>query len=130
MTRRTTKKSTAPKSPAAQAVQQISADLVSDGSMVFVPFSKFLPRGQTLLEGVTLRKPGAPELRGLQMMSLIQMDVVQLETLLPRISMPPLHKGDFAPGPDSIEISDLFAMGAEVANFLLSPPKSSGSPAT
>lgn len=125
MTRRSPKKS-----PSAQAVQQISADQVSDGSMVFVPFSKFLPRGDTLLKGVTVRKPGAPEMRGLQMMSLIQMDVVQLETLLPRITMPPLHKGDFAPGPNMIDSSDLFMLGAEVANFLLSPPKSSGSPAT
>lgn len=129
MTRRSPKKS--PQKPAAaQAVQQISADQVLDGSMVHVPLSKPLPRGATQINGVTLRKPGAPEMRGLQMMSLIQMDVVQLETLLPRISMPPLHKGDFAPGPDSIEISDLFALGAEVANFLLSPPSSKGSPAT
>ena len=119
-----------PKTPAAQAVQQIPTDQVSDGSMVFVPFSKPLPRGATQINGVTLRKPGAPELRGLQMMSLIQMDVVQLETLLPRITIPPLHKGDFAPGPDSVEVSDLFAMGAEVANFLLSPPSSNGSAAT
>ena len=74
-----------------------------------------IKRGETEITEVTVRRPGAPEMRGLAMLPLINMDVTALSTLLPRITMPPLHAGDIA----ALDPADLFNLGAEVSYFLL-----------
>jgi hypothetical protein len=62
---------------------------------------------------IHVRKPGSGELRGLQLQSLFQLDVLQLESLAPRITTPMIHKGA------TMDPADLMQFGAEVLDFLL-----------
>ncbi len=62
---------------------------------------------------VTVRKPGSGELRGLTLMGLSQLDVIQLATLAPRITMPVIAKGAV------MDPADLMQLGGEVMDFLL-----------
>jgi hypothetical protein len=72
-------------------------------------------RGQTKITSITLRKPQAGELRGVNLMSLAQMDVASLQTVIPRISNPILTTQDVA----SLEPCELMEIGLEVASFLM-----------
>lgn len=83
-----------------------------------------LTRGETQINEVTVRRPGAPEMRGLAMLPLLNMDVTALGTLLPRITIPPLHAADIA----ALDPADLFNLGAEVTNFLLGKRTEDNSP--
>ncbi len=64
---------------------------------------------------VRVRKPNSGELRGLTLMALSQLDYGALETLLPRITSPILHKADIA----KLDPADLMQLGGEVMDFLL-----------
>jgi hypothetical protein len=64
---------------------------------------------------VRVRKPNSGELRGLTLMALSQLDYGALETLLPRITTPILHKADIA----KLDPADLMQLGGEVMDFLL-----------
>ncbi len=64
---------------------------------------------------VQVRKPNSGELRGLTLMALSQLDYGALETLLPRITIPILHKADIA----RLDLADLMQLGGEVMDFLL-----------
>lgn len=62
---------------------------------------------------IAIREPGSGEMRGLGLTPLIQGDVASLESLLPRITLPPLPKGF------TMKPSDLFQAHIEVLDFLL-----------
>jgi len=64
---------------------------------------------------VTLRRPNAGALRGLQLAALLQMDVLSLHTILPRITEPMIHKQEAV----QLDPADLVALGTEVVNFLV-----------
>lgn len=64
---------------------------------------------------VTLRKPTAGELRGVQLGALLQMEVGALLTVLPRITQPSLTVQELA----AMDPADLLQIGVEVAGFLL-----------
>ena len=64
---------------------------------------------------VQIRTPTAGELRGVTLMALSQLDYGALETVLPRITMPILHKADIA----RLAPSDFMQLGGEVMDFLL-----------
>jgi hypothetical protein len=72
-------------------------------------------RGEDTITEIKIRKPGAGELRGLTLMALSQLDYSTLETLLPRITMPMLHKHEVA----KLDPADLMQLGGEVMDFLL-----------
>lgn len=74
--------------------------------------------GETQITSVELRKPMAGELRGITMSALTASDYAALETLLPRITTPTLHKAMIA----TMDPADLLQMAGEVVGFLL--PKS------
>jgi len=74
-----------------------------------------IQRGSETVTAVTLRKPAAGELRGCNLTDLLQMDVAALQTVLPRITTPPLTKVDVA----GMDPADLLQLGTEVAGFLL-----------
>lgn len=74
-----------------------------------------LTRGNQTISKVRLRKPSSGELRGVSLVALLQMDVVALQTVLPRITVPTLTK----PEVSALEPSDLLQLGTEVSNFLL-----------
>ena len=67
------------------------------------------------ITGVTLRKPTAGELRGVQLGALLQMEVSALLTVLPRITQPSLTAPELA----AMDPADLLQIGTEVAGFLL-----------
>jgi hypothetical protein len=74
-----------------------------------------IPRGDTQITDITLRKPKAGELRGLNLNDILNMDVNSLTVLLPRISSPMLTKDEAR----QLEPEDLLLLGGAVANFLL-----------
>lgn len=72
-------------------------------------------RGNNNITQVTLRKPMAGELRGVSLAELLQMKVDALQTVLPRITNPVLHKQDMA----NLDPADLVNLGSKVVGFLL-----------
>lgn len=74
-----------------------------------------IKRGSLTIDKVTLRKPTAGELRGVSLAELLQMKVDALQTVLPRITTPMLHKQDMA----SLDPADLVNLGTVVVGFLL-----------
>ena len=74
-----------------------------------------IKRGNGEITEVTLRKPNSGELRGVSLAELLQMKVDALQTVLPRITTPILHKQDMA----TLDPADLVNMGTVVVGFLL-----------
>ena len=74
-----------------------------------------IKRGNGEITEVTLRKPNSGELRGVSLAELLQMKVDALQTVLPRITNPILHKQDMA----TLDPADLVNMGTVVVGFLL-----------
>ena len=74
-----------------------------------------IKRGSLTIDKVTLRKPTSGELRGVSLTELLQMKVDALQTVLPRITNPILHKQDMA----TLDPADLVNMGTVVVGFLL-----------
>ena len=74
-----------------------------------------IKRGNSEITEVTLRKPNSGELRGVSLAELLQMKVDALQTVLPRITNPILHKQDMA----TLDPADLVNMGTVVVGFLL-----------
>ena len=86
-----------------------------------------LPRGEQQITQIQLRKPNSGELRGLNLVSLMQLDVTTLITLLPRISSPSLTPVEAA----ALAPEDLMQIGAEVMGFFMTAQEKailSGSP--
>jgi hypothetical protein len=74
-----------------------------------------IKRGTTEINRITLRKPASGELRGVQLVELLNMDVASLIKVIPRISSPAVT-GPEAAGMDP---ADLLAIGSKIAGFLL-----------
>ena len=91
------------------------ADAVAQRDPNTVPLDTPIKRGNTFITEVTLRKPNAGELRGVSLAELLQMKVDALQTVLPRITNPMLHKQDMA----TLDPADLVNMGTVVVGFLL-----------
>ncbi|WP_218644495.1 phage tail assembly protein [Thiomicrorhabdus cannonii] len=70
------------------------------------------------VDKVTLRKPMAGELRGLNMLDLVRMDVTAIGTVLPRISDPLISADDFS----TLECENLMELASEVAGFFTGNP--------
>lgn len=69
--------------------------------------------GQTI-DRITLRKPAAGELRGLSLVSVLNMEVDSIAALLPRISSPTVHRPEVL----AMDPADILAAGIVVAGFL------------
>lgn len=74
-----------------------------------------IKRGDQTITAISLRKPNAGELRGLNLTDLLQMDVSALQRVLPRISSPSLTEVDVS----GMDPADLLQCGSVVAGFLL-----------
>ncbi|RHW21703.1 phage tail assembly protein [Pseudomonas jilinensis] len=73
-----------------------------------------IKRGETKITEVKLRKPASGELRGLNLVNLMNGDVDSLIKVLPRISEPTLTEQDV----QQMEPCDLVQLGDTVAVFL------------
>jgi hypothetical protein len=74
-----------------------------------------ITRGKTMIDTLTLRKPQAGELRGVQLVELLNMDVATLIKILPRLTSP----GITAPEAAGMDPADLLACGSKISGFLL-----------
>ncbi|KQN29695.1 phage tail assembly protein [Sphingomonas sp. Leaf38] len=90
-------------------------DLNGSTSLRTITFDTPLQNGEQTIDSVVVRKPAAGELRGTTMMALSQLDYTALETLLPRITTPVLHKQMIA----RLDPADFMQLGGEVMDFLL-----------
>lgn len=72
-------------------------------------------RGKNTIDTLTLRKPQSGELRGVQLIELLNMDVATLIKILPRITSP----GITAPEAAGMDPADLLACGSKISAFLL-----------
>lgn len=83
-----------------------------------VPLEEPIVRGEQKFEEVTVRRPMAPDLLGLSMRDIMDLDAATMFALLPRITTPALIESELA----VMATADLFALSVEASNFLL--PKS------
>lgn len=72
-------------------------------------------RGEQVIEKITLRKPKAGELRGLNLQQLISVDVATILQLLPRISEPVLIESEC----NGLDPSDLTEIGGAIRGFFM-----------
>ncbi|WP_310631578.1 phage tail assembly protein [Paraburkholderia sp.] len=71
-------------------------------------------RGKQTISEITLRKPRSGELRGVSLQDLVNLDVIALSKVLPRISSPTLTEHDVA----QLDPADLVQLGGVFAGFL------------
>lgn len=104
---------TAPEAIPVAAVPEVSAP--EEHRPGFVRLDMPLKCGDRTVDAVTVRRPGAGELRGLSISALLNLDYIALEKLLPRITVPRLNPPDVA----ALDPADLVQLGSEVMDFLL-----------
>lgn len=83
-----------------------------------------IQRGDQAITAITLRKPMAGELRGVNLMAVMQMDVAAAITLLPRITAPSLTTQEV----ERLDPADLLQLTSTVTGFLLPKSASTASP--
>lgn len=78
-----------------------------------VVLTRPIKRGETEITEVTMREPGAGELRGLDMFDVIRMNVTAHRTLVPRIANITANEYDM------LAPKDLMALQTEVVAFFM-----------
>lgn len=96
----------------AQAKEKATATNVSEPIELDTP----IKRGETEISEVTLRKPSAGELRGVNLADVLQMQTDALIKLIPRLSSPSLTEKEAG----RLDPADLVQCGGEIAGFLIS----------
>ncbi|ADU99021.1 phage tail assembly protein [Alicycliphilus denitrificans] len=104
---------TQPSTPAGQTDAAATAVQNADMREVILDVPLQRPGGE--LRKVLIRKPNAGALRGLSLIELLNMNTTALQTIIPRITEPMIHK----PEVNQIDPADLVAIGTEVAGFLV-----------
>ncbi|WP_430247358.1 phage tail assembly protein [Providencia sp. PAZ2] len=74
-----------------------------------------IKRGEAELTEVVIRKPNTGALRGVRLQALMDMDVLSMSEVLPRITSPSLTKPEIM----AMNPADLVLLSIEVVNFLL-----------
>ena len=74
-----------------------------------------IKRGEEVLTEVVVRKPNTGALRGVRLQALMDMDVLSMSEVLPRITSPSLTKPEIM----AMNPADLVLLSIEVVNFLL-----------
>lgn len=95
-----------PEATAAHAENPNEKTVELDGAIV---------RGSQTITSIVLRKPMAGELRGVSLVDLMQMEVLALRKVLPRITTPTLTDIEIG----RMDPADLLQCGVAVAGFLL-----------
>lgn len=89
-----------------------------------VPLDTPLKRGDETIDSLQLRKPGAGELRGLNLADVVQLNVNAIAKLLPRIATPAPTLQEI----DAMDPADFVAISAEIADFLTPKAEKQASP--
>lgn len=79
-----------------------------------IALSVAIQRGEQEIKEVQVMKPTVPALKGLKMFDVLQVDVNAMEILLPRITVPKLHKADFA----QMAVEDFTELATAAVSFL------------
>ncbi|HHE3654990.1 TPA: phage tail assembly protein [Pasteurella multocida] len=79
-----------------------------------IELSVAIQRGDQEIKEVQVLKPTVPALKGLKMFDVLQVDVNAMEILLPRITVPKLHKADFA----QMAVEDFTELATAAVSFL------------
>ncbi len=79
-----------------------------------ITLDEAIKRGDTSITSVTLRRPSSGELRGINLVELMNLNVNALQEVLPRITTPSLTKHEVG----TLDPADLVDLGAEVVSFL------------
>lgn len=95
---------------------------MSERTVTTITLEEPIKRGDTTITSVELRKPKSGELRGTQLVNLLNMDVSSLEVVLPRITTPALNKMEVA----NMDPADLTQFGVEMSSFLLTKASRAG----
>ncbi|WP_269503743.1 phage tail assembly protein [Burkholderia sp. IMCC1007] len=74
-----------------------------------------ITRGEQTITEVVLTKPHAGALRGVTLTDVLQLDVIALSKVIPRISSPTLTEQDVL----RMDPADMVQLGTEVAGFLV-----------
>ncbi len=74
-----------------------------------------LTRGKQTVAKITVRKPLSGALRGVNLVDVMQMDVLALTKVLPRITDPALTEAEIR----NMDPADLVQLGTAVSGFLL-----------
>lgn len=82
-----------------------------------IALSQPIMRGEKKIDGLTIRKPKAGELRGLALQDIIGTDITALLKLIPRISDPVLTDAEA----QDLDPSDLTEIGGAVRGFFMTP---------
>lgn len=101
-----------------------ATDIGADANPNAVPLDQPIQRDGQTISTITLRKPAAGELRGLSLVSVLNMEVETLAALLPRISAPTIHKPEVL----AMDPADILAAGLVVAGFLQQKGAAAASP--
>lgn len=73
-------------------------------------------RGDQTIDSILIQKPVGGAFRGLSLPLVFQGDYDTLEKLIPRITMPVIHREDIASG--TLDAADLMQIAAEIVDFL------------
>lgn len=93
-----------------------TAPASADPGLETISLETPIRRGDQVITQISLRKPKARELRGLQVQSLVQGDVNAVMALVPRISVPPLVAQEV----EDLSIEDLGVISGVVLGFFMS----------
>lgn len=74
-----------------------------------------IERGSETITTISVRRPGAGELRGVQLMTLMAGDVDGVAKVAPRITTPALQPNEL----QAMDPADFFAIAQEITGFLL-----------
>lgn len=91
------------------------AEPVKNPNEETVDLDGHIVRGEQIITSVTLRKPMSGELRGVSLVDLMNLDVIALRKVLPRITSPALTDIEIG----RMDPADLVQCGVAVAGFLL-----------
>lgn len=111
-----------PESSAAISTGAIAASITT-GAEVTAPainpdvvvLDEPIVRGETKLSSVTVIRPNSGALRGTTLVALANLDVVALQTVIPRVTLPSISSAEVG----LMDPADLAAIGTKVASFLL-----------
>ena len=111
--------------PAATAAEPDTPAVAAGTNPNYVQLDEPIQRGEQTIKGVTLRKPRAGELRGVQLAQLMMMDVAALQTVLPRISTPTLTAHDVG----NLDPADLMELALKVQGVFMTKAERESLPA-
>lgn len=97
-------------------INEPGTEAASNPNETLVQLEAPIIRGEQVISEIAIRKPKSGDLRGVKLIDLMQMDVLALRKVLPRVSVPTLADHEIG----NMDPADLVECGVALTNFLLS----------